>query len=242
MFDYNQTIKFRQKISREETMAKEIKLFEIKDCALIAIATGQRAQNLRELINLLQRIDLNSIYYHFWGGLLRPRFDNPEYHNDFAIWVAHSLHNKTLAERLALIDPAKYDSMSRLRDEIIDIIEEDLDETEYPVWSKRDDQFEFISSKLVVFNTNVSIKNPLEMADLLSNMSLGSIFFHFIDGRRRNENEMDDFRKWLMQFDDRHKELIEHIEVIDPYFSSLAELRTHLTEAFKNYQGDTKSE
>ena len=213
-------------------MTENTNPFEVKDCALIAIATGKRARNLRELINLLQDIDLNSIYYHFWGGLLRPRFDNPEYHNDFAIWVAQSLYNKTLAERLALIDPAKYESMAGLRDEIIDLIEEDLDETEYPVWSGRDDQFEFIGSQLVVFNTNVRIKTPPEMADFFSRMSSGSIFFHFIDGRRRNENELDDFRKWLMQFGVQYKNLIERIEVIDPYFSSLTELRTHLTEAF----------
>jgi hypothetical protein len=219
-------------------MTKKIKPFEVKDCALIAIATGKRAQNLREMISLLQDIDLNCIYYHFWGGLLRPRFDNPEYHNDFAIWVAHGLHNKTLAEKLALIDPARYESMSPLRDEIIDIIEEDLDETEYPAWASRDDQFEFIDSQLVVFNTNVSINNPLELGDMLSRMSSGSIFFHFIDGRRRNENELDDFRKWLMQFDDQYKGLLGQLDVIDPYFSSLTELRTNLTRAFTVYFGE----
>ena len=223
-------------------MTEEIKPFEVKDCALIAMATGRRAQNLREMIHLLQDIDLNSIYYHFWGGLLRPRFDNPEYHNDFAIWIAHSLHNKTLAEKLALIDPAKYVSMSRLRDEIIDIIEDDLDETDYPAWAKRDDQFEFINSQLVVFNTNVSVNSPSEMADLLPRVSSGSIFFHFIDGRRRNDGELDDFRKWLMPLEERHSDLIEHIEVIDPYFSSLTELRAHLIEAFKDYQGHLKNE
>ena len=48
--------------------------FIVKDCALIAIATGIRAQNLRELRDRLRDIDLNCVYYHFWGGLLRPRF------------------------------------------------------------------------------------------------------------------------------------------------------------------------
>ena len=137
--------------------------------------------------------------------------------------------------KLALIDPARYDSMSPLRDEMIDIIEDDLDKTEYPVWASRDDQFEFIGSQLVVFNTHVSINIHLEMGDMLSRMSSGSIFFHFIDGRRRNENEMDDFRKWLMQFDDQYNGLLEQLDEIDPYFSSLTELRTNLTGAFTAY-------
>jgi len=134
--------------------------FAIKDCALLAIATGKRAQNLRELREHLRTIDLGSIYYHFWGGLLRPRFDDPEYHNDFAIWVAHSLHNKALAERLAVIDPVVYESLEAVRNELIEIIEETLDETEFPIWAKRDDQFEFIRHQIVVFDTQLAANTP----------------------------------------------------------------------------------
>ena len=96
----------------------------IKDCTLIALATGKRAQNLRELREHLRGIPTNCIYYHFWGGLLRPRFDDPEYHNDFAIWAAHSIHNKMLAERLAVIDPVAFRSLEDLRLELLDVIEE----------------------------------------------------------------------------------------------------------------------
>ncbi|MFZ7111019.1 MAG: DUF5752 family protein [Desulfatiglandales bacterium] len=135
--------------------------FIVRDCALIAIATGMRAQNLRELRDRLRDIDLNCICYHFLGGLLRPRFfDDPEYHNDFAIWVAHSLHNKILAERLAVIDPATFDSMASLRDELNEVIEESLDQSEFPKWAERDDQFEFIRSQIVVFDTQMRIEMP----------------------------------------------------------------------------------
>ncbi len=44
--------------------------FFIKDCALVTIATGQKAQNLKELRNRLLTIHLGSIYHHFWGGTL----------------------------------------------------------------------------------------------------------------------------------------------------------------------------
>ena len=159
----------------------EISPFSIKDCALIAIATSQKAQNLRELREHLRSIEAGSIYYHFWGGLLRPRFDDPEYHNDFAIWIAHSLHNKVLAERLAVIDPVTYESMEDLRNELIDMIEENLDETEFPTWAKRDDQFEFIRHQIVVFDTKISIKEPEEFPGIMPEISLGSIFYHFID-------------------------------------------------------------
>ncbi|MBN1850201.1 MAG: hypothetical protein JW932_16635 [Deltaproteobacteria bacterium] len=214
---------------------RKTKPFYIKDCTLIALATGKRAQNLRELREHLREIDPNSIYYHFWGGLLRARFDNPEYHNDFAIWVANSLHNKILAERLAVIDPLAFPTLDQLREELIDVIEESLDETEFPSWSKRDDQFEFIRFQIVVFNTNNVAATPRELAKIMPSMSVGSIFFHFIDGRRRNEDSLDDFQNWLSNFNGEYDDLRDRIHNIDPYFSSLIQLRDELTDVFKVY-------
>ena len=51
--------------------------FSVKDCALVTIATGKKAQNLKEMREHLLNIHLGSVYHHFWGGLLRPRFDEP---------------------------------------------------------------------------------------------------------------------------------------------------------------------
>ncbi len=36
--------------------------FSVKDCALIAIATGRRAQNLRELTERLREVEANSVF------------------------------------------------------------------------------------------------------------------------------------------------------------------------------------
>ena len=213
----------------------KIEPFFLKDCALIALATGKRAQNLRELREHLRDIDPNSIYYHFWGGLLRPRFDNPEYHNDFAIWAANSLHNKILAERLAVIDPVTFQTLDDLREELIDVIEEYLNETEFPIWSKRDDQFEFIRFQLVIFNTKIIVEDPKDMARIFPNMSLGSVFFHFIDGRRRNAGSLDDFQNWLANYAEKFNGLRKGIQKIDPYFSSLSQLRRELSEVFSAY-------
>jgi hypothetical protein len=175
--------------------------FEIKDCALIALASAKKVQNLRELRDALGSVSTNSIYYHFWSGLLRPRFDNPEYHNDFAAWAAHGLHDKVLAERLAIIDPTEFDSLDGLRNELLELIEERLDEVDYPIWAKRDDQFEFIRSQIVIFNTRKVVNKPAEFSTIVPQLSVGSIFFHFIDARRRLDNSLDDFQNWLINFD-----------------------------------------
>jgi hypothetical protein len=213
----------------------EVKSFEIKDCTLIALATGIRAQNLRELKEQLSYIQPDSIYYHFWGSLLRPRFDDPEYHNDFALWAAHQLHDPILAERLAVIDPSEYSSIRELREELLEIMEARLDEVEFPLYSRRDNQFEFIRSQIVIFNTKMQLKKPSEFRKILPGFSAGSIFYHFIDARRRTDTNVDDLQNWLSNFGDKYNDLCQSISEIDPYFSSLTKLREQLVNVFQSY-------
>ena len=199
---------------------------------MIAIATGKRVQNLRELAEGLREVEANCIFYHFWGGLLRPRFDNPEYHNDFAIWVAEGLHNKVLAEKLAAIDPSAFETVEDLRNEVVEILEEELDSADYPSWAKKDLLFDFIRCRLVIFDTKLTVSVPENFVSLLPNLSLGSIFFHFIDGRRRNRNSMDDFRNWIMSFGPPYEDLNRRLSEICPYFTPLHTLRDQLSQAF----------
>lgn len=209
--------------------------FIIKDCALIAIATGIKAQNLKELRDQLLAVQEGSIYYHFWGGLLRPRFDDPEFKNDFSAWVAHVLHDKKLAEQLSVIDPTYFPDLEGLRQELVDVMEERLDEMSIPHWAESDQQFAFITSQIVVFDTNKRISRPEELSDALQNMSPSSVFYHFIDARRRTPEGCDDFRAWIRGFGDVYDDLCDSIGAVDPYFPTLSELRAQLIMILKKY-------
>lgn len=209
--------------------------FAIKDCALVAIATGKRAQDLREMRDRLQSIAPGSIYYHFWGGRLRPRFDDPQYINDFATWSHYQLHDETLAERLAIVDPTAFEDLESLRRELIEIVEHRLDEIQCPTWVSTDHQFHFIRSQIVVFDTGVQLAEPGDLADAVPTMSLGSIFYHFIDARRRPPQAQDDFHAWLDGFGETHSRLCTQIASIDPYSVTLNELRANLTGVFTDY-------
>ena len=112
------------------TEHQNVSVFLIKDCALVAIATGLRAQSLREFRDALQQAPQESVYFHFWGRLLRPRFDDTEFHNDFATWARYSLHDEKLSEQLAVIDPADFADLESLRAEVVEVVEQRLDETE----------------------------------------------------------------------------------------------------------------
>lgn len=207
--------------------------FVVKDCALLTIATGKRAQNLKELREQLVSIHLGCVYYHFWGGLLHPRFEAREYNNDFATWANRSIHDKTLAERLSVVDPTAFGSLGDLRQELIEVIEERLDEREVLAWAQPDQQFEFIRSQIVVFQTGQQLLLPEDLASRISQLSLGSLFYHFIDARGRNDNRKDDFSSWLASFGEAYAVMTELLGSVEPYFTSLSELRNELADRFQ---------
>jgi len=209
--------------------------FKFQDCALIAIATGQKAQNLRELRDQLKIIHPGCLFYHFWGGLLHSHFDDPEFQNDFAVWASRNLHDSKISEQLALIDPNAYDDIEDVRRELIEIIEERLSESEHVPWVKTGQEFHFIRSQIVVFDTGVGYQNPEDLLDVIPNMSLGSIFYHFIDARRRTSGKKNDFSVWLKGFGDKYSGLIASLDKIDPYFTSLNKLRQEINFSFYNY-------
>ena len=212
-----------------------VETFIVKDCALLNIATGKKAQNLREMRDQLLDVSLGSIYHHFWGGLLRHRFDEPQYNNDFAEWVRYALQDSILAERLAIINPAACADPESLRQELLEVIEHRLDETEMITWAELDMQFHFVRSQILVFDTGETIEAPEQLGKAVSKMSVGSLFYHFIDARRRSAEMMDDFRSWLRRCSDRYEDLCSQLALVDPYFAPLVELRTELANLFTNH-------
>ncbi len=209
--------------------------FSIRDCALVAIASGRRAQTLRELRDGLLWVPKESIYYHLWGRLLRPRFDDTEFHNDFAVWARHCLHDETLAERLAVIDPADFTDLEEVRHDLVEVIEGRLDETDMLQFARRDRQFHFRRCQTVVFDTGNKIREPRALADAIETMSVGSIYYHVIDARWREPVRTDDFRTWLGQFGRKYEPLCEQLAGVDPYFSNLAELRAEIGTLVGNF-------
>jgi hypothetical protein len=211
--------------------------FAIKDCALAILATGRHAQTLRELRDILRDVHPGCIYHHFWGTLLRPQFSDREYNNDFATWCHHSLHDSPAAERLAVIDPAGYPDLEDLRQELIEVIDERLDETECMLFARADQQFHFARSVIVVFDTHRRLTHPPELVEALPQMSLGSVFYHFVDARRLEPIGRDDFQAWLAARGPEYQGLCESLAGIDPYFESLFAIRTRLTNLFIQYFG-----
>lgn len=210
-------------------------VFKVRDCALIAVATGRVAVTLKELLEGIQQVPDTCLYHHFWGGLLQARFEEREYNNDFSAWTRHGLNDAELAERLAVVDPAAFRTLEDLRRELVELIEERMDESEALTFRVASLSFEFTQSKIVVFDTRTRIAEPEALAPIIARCSTGTIFYHFIDARRRSAEGMDDFSAWLLSCDGRFADLVAQLAGVDPYFSTLLELRNRLAVTLAAY-------
>ncbi|MBN2721025.1 MAG: hypothetical protein JXR72_07990 [Proteobacteria bacterium] len=206
--------------------------FHVMDCAPVLIATGHRAFSLRELKDSVAKVHPGSLHHHFWGKMLSTAFDEPEFTNDFSGWAFHELHDKTTAERLSVLRPRDFSSIESLRREIIDSLEARLDESEKIHMTVADQPFYFVRSQLVIFNTGRAITSLGELGEAVSEMTLGSIFYHFIEATRRTPEGADDFSTWIRMAPGDHENVCSRVIAIDPYLAPLREIRSLLTGIF----------
>jgi hypothetical protein len=166
---------------------------------------------------------------------LRPEYPNDHYHNDFSRWSDIHLHDPVLAERLDIIDPTEFKDIESLRERVADVVDERLGEREFIPWSTRDESFKFIRALLVIFSTPVSLNEPRDLIPVLEEMGENSLFYHFIDARRRTAEGYDDFSEWMEGFNGEYRELVEEFRKINPYFITLQDLKRQLIEICKKH-------
>jgi Family of unknown function (DUF5752) len=205
--------------------------FEVKDCALLARMSGlPPAYNLRELRERVAACSENVLFHHYCETTLRSTFDNPDYRNDFAVWSKLYLGDRVLAERLGILDPYSFPSLGELRAATLEVIDERLGELTMIPWARPGDEFFFMEATTVIFSAGMRIAHPSELADAIRKMTNGSVYFHFLEARRRPPIGKDDFTSWLLENVDggRNRLYIEALASIDIYFHSLADLRKEL--------------
>jgi hypothetical protein len=209
--------------------------FAVKDCSLLTMTTGRYAQNLRELSAHLREAHRVCIDHIFWANRLLPRMERPDFQNDIAVWARNALHDHPLSERLGIINPTRFPDPEALRWEVIDIIEERLEEREMTPWAQRGQEFFFRRSQTVVFDTRLRLREPRELCDIIPQMSVSSIYYHFIDARRRVPGSVDDFSSWLGGYGEAYSELIHSLINLDPYFVTLTELRERVADVVNRF-------
>ena len=100
--------------------------FYLYDIIRIVYLTDKFAYDLKSFRDLIARISIYSIYFHFIESRLHTRLQS----DDFSTWLGHSLNIPDLAHRITKIDINVY-TLEGLRSRIIQLIDEYLERTNH---------------------------------------------------------------------------------------------------------------
>jgi len=90
--------------------------FHFMSSQTFVFSTSYRAQDLREFVEILQRVTVNSLYFHMFDSRLRLGHGE----NDFSRWF-RGLGKGVLADEVAQLDPYTY-TLEGLRQRIIRLV------------------------------------------------------------------------------------------------------------------------
>ena len=203
------------------------KHFEFVECMELKQILGLRAGDEKQLADLLQEAPLDSVHYHTHGVFLRHKSIGGFYPNDFASWAALQVRDQALGERLAVLDPFDYAGLEDLRVEILSVIDDHLSRLHFVPRVVHGDAFDFIQSKIIEVPTGHEASNLREFRDLLSEVDVSAVYFHFIEARVRLPNGRSDFAVWLEETLGVQR-LVTQIDAINPYGESLERLRSEI--------------
>lgn len=211
--------------------------FEVKDCTIITRMGGvETAVNLRELRERVRACPVECLFHHFCETVIRPTFDDPEFRNDLAVWSARSLRDRTLAERLGIINPYSLDNLEQLREHVLDVLDERLHEIPFVPSVPRGDDFRFMRAVTVVFDTGIVLESVNDLIEQIPDFSFSSIYYHFIEARRRTDGQKDDFSEWLRGFGSGTEDIVEQLAGIDFYYLTLPELRKAIIATLQRFK------
>jgi len=186
--------------------------------------TGEKADTLEELLTLLRRCTGSAIFFHVFQSYRERHFAIEQYCSDFAQWISASLDEESLAERLGALDIRDFTSIRALREVIIQIIEDHLQE--YPQCRGRlgKTPFFFCQSVSVVMPTKYIAWTLEDFHQIIEKIGIPSIHYHLIEARLRLSIHTNDFSHWLRSNLGKGR-LAQRIEAIDIYLHTLEEIR-----------------
>lgn len=95
------------------------KMFHFIKSISFIMPTPYIAKDLRDFLEIIKNISLDSIYFHMFEARLRLNMET----NDFSFWLETSLTEEQLARKITSLDPYTY-TMEDLRKKLIELVEE----------------------------------------------------------------------------------------------------------------------
>jgi hypothetical protein len=206
--------------------------FRFIDYEELVMPTGHRASNLREFLEHLRKVPVGVIEHHLHRAILRHRFGEWDYPNDFARWAARVLEDHALAEKLAALDPFSSQDLEEAREVIVDLVEEHLDALHHVPWARRGFEFDFSDGIELAIPGEREVWSIAAMRAAVAEIPHNSIYYHFHAARLRGPgDDSDDFSRWIEGQFGPHP-IVDGLKRIDFYFFSLEDLRGHILAIF----------
>jgi hypothetical protein len=162
-----------------------------------------RAHDEQRLLELVEEVPEDSIYYHTHSYFLRHPYLQGRFPNDFASWAAVQVQDIVLGERLAAIDPFEHADLESLRAEIAGIIADHLNRIKGIPRVELAEPFEFVRSHVIDVDLEKEVWSLREFRQCLEGVEAGAIYNHVCEGRLRTKNGKlpGDFASWLQAKD-----------------------------------------
>jgi hypothetical protein len=211
--------------------------FHFMGCIEIKELLGRKADDEQELLDLIEEVPLDSIYYHTHSYFLRHYYIAGAYSNDFANWAAIQVRDRVLGEKLAVVAPSGEKSLEDIRSELIDIIDIHLSSINIVPRVVYGDPFYFMQSKIIEVPTGAIVTNLEEFYEKLEIVDASAIYNHVFEARLRDRQGKSDFALWFKEALNM-KELADKCEMIDSYMYTLEGLRWQLLDLCKQELGN----
>ena len=215
-------------------MKKAEQPFRFIGCSELRELLGKEAENEKRLVELLEEVPLDSIYFHTHSYFLRHSSLERVFPNDFAQWVAMEVRDHVLGERLSVVDPFEFRGLDALREELVSIIDDHLSRTPIVPRVIFGAPFHFSQSRILEVPTGLEVRTLQEFFAALSEVEVSAIYFHMFEARQRLKREESDFSAWIRQSLDL-PDLADKLRTINPYLGSLERVRSALLMACDQY-------
>ena len=201
--------------------------FVFVGCVELREILGQRAEDEKELADLLAQVPPGSVYYHTHGFFLRHRVFASPYTNDFAAWVVGDVRDPVLGEKLAMVDPFEFRDLEALREELVSVIDHHLSRQRSVPRIDQGQPFDFLQSHVVELPAGLSAASLSQFRESLAQVDASAIYFHLFEARVRQGRQENDFSQWLRR-ELGLADLADRVARINPYAGSLERVRSRL--------------
>lgn len=210
-------------------MVKKIaeKPFLFTGCWELREMLGRSARDEQQLLEAVEEIPVDSLYYHTVSFFLRHQYIAGPYPNDFATWAAIQLQDPVLGEKLGLLDPYDFENLESLRTEIVKVVEKHLSGLQIVPRVIFGEPFHFMQSRITAAPTGLQARTLTEFREILATVDASVIYYHTFEAMLRLGRRKGDFPQWI---EDQLglPELARKISTLDPYMTSLESIRQRI--------------